>query len=49
MTQEHGLIPDHTQGKGSPSPADDFAVLIVTGMSGAGRSRAADSVEDMGW
>ncbi|MDN6210274.1 RNase adapter RapZ [Bifidobacterium crudilactis] len=49
MTQEHGLIPDHSQGKGRPEPADDFEVLLVTGMSGAGRSRAADSVEDMGW
>ncbi|MFT8704195.1 RNase adapter RapZ [Bifidobacterium aquikefiricola] len=33
----------------SPEPADDFEVLLITGMSGAGRSRAADSVEDMGW
>lgn len=32
-----------------PSPADDFEVLLITGMSGAGRSHAADSVEDMGW
>ncbi|MCI1643652.1 MAG: RNase adapter RapZ [Bifidobacterium crudilactis] len=49
MTQEHGLIPDRSEGKGRPEPADDFEVLLVTGMSGAGRSRAADSVEDMGW
>lgn len=26
-----------------------FEVLLITGMSGAGRSRAADSLEDMGW
>lgn len=32
-----------------PAPADDFEVLLITGMSGAGRSHAADSVEDMGW
>lgn len=32
-----------------PEPADDFEVLLITGMSGAGRSHAADSVEDMGW
>lgn len=32
-----------------PKPADEFEVLLITGMSGAGRSRAADSVEDMGW
>ncbi|RSX56251.1 RNase adapter RapZ [Bifidobacterium samirii] len=31
------------------SPADGFEVLLITGMSGAGRSHAADSVEDMGW
>ena len=30
-----------------PNPADAFEVLLITGMSGAGRSRAADSVEDM--
>ncbi|NEG96873.1 RNase adapter RapZ [Bifidobacterium sp. SMB2] len=32
-----------------PQPADEFEVLLITGMSGAGRSRAADSIEDMGW
>lgn len=26
-----------------------FEVLLISGMSGAGRSRAADSLEDMGW
>ncbi|WP_417852206.1 RNase adapter RapZ [Bifidobacterium olomucense] len=31
------------------SPAADFEVLLITGMSGAGRSHAADCVEDMGW
>ncbi|OTA27505.1 RNase adaptor protein RapZ [Alloscardovia macacae] len=29
--------------------AEDFEVLLITGMSGAGRTRAADSVEDIGW
>ena len=33
----------------APSPADGFEVLLITGMSGAGRSHAADSIEDMGW
>lgn len=28
---------------------EPFEVLLITGMSGAGRSRAADAVEDMGW
>lgn len=27
----------------------DFEVLLVTGMSGAGRTHAADALEDMGW
>ena len=30
-------------------PFAGFEVLLITGMSGAGRSRAADSMEDMGW
>ena len=33
----------------TPKPAAGFEVLLITGMSGAGRTRAADSVEDMGW
>lgn len=32
-----------------PAPASGFEVLLITGMSGAGRSQAADSLEDMGW
>ncbi|WEV64898.1 RNase adapter RapZ [Bifidobacterium sp. ESL0732] len=32
-----------------PSPAKEFEVMLITGMSGAGRSHAADCVEDMGW
>lgn len=31
------------------SPSEGFEVLLITGMSGAGRSHAADSIEDMGW
>ncbi|MCH3974552.1 MAG: RNase adapter RapZ [Bifidobacterium tibiigranuli] len=34
---------------GEPKPANEFEVLLITGMSGAGRSHAADCVEDMGW
>ena len=35
---------------GQPAdPLDAFEVLLITGMSGAGRSHAADCVEDMGW
>ncbi|MCL1800780.1 MAG: RNase adapter RapZ [Promicromonosporaceae bacterium] len=32
-----------------PSPGEEPEVLIVTGMSGAGRSQAASVLEDMGW
>lgn len=32
-----------------PKPASQFEVMLITGMSGAGRSHAADCVEDMGW
>ena len=32
-----------------PDPADSFEVLLITGMSGAGRTHAADVLEDMGW
>ena len=32
-----------------PEPADGFEVLLITGMSGAGRSQAANSLEDLGW
>ena len=31
------------------SPAEGFEVILITGMSGAGRSHAAHSIEDMGW
>ena len=33
----------------TPLTRDDTTVLIVTGMSGAGRSTAANSLEDQGW
>ena len=32
-----------------PAPASTFEVLLITGMAGAGRSHAADCLEDMGW
>ncbi|KFF30947.1 ATP-binding protein containing P-loop [Bifidobacterium bombi DSM 19703] len=48
------VVPARQPGEGHESnQADDagvgFEVLLITGMSGAGRSRAADCVEDMGW
>lgn len=36
-------------GSNKPKPASQFEVMLITGMSGAGRSHAADCVEDMGW
>lgn len=41
--------PSTTTPSDRPAPADGFEVLLITGMSGAGRSHAADAVEDMGW
>lgn len=41
MSQEHG-----TQAQSSPGVAE---VVLVTGMSGAGRSTAARALEDRGW
>ncbi|MFT8358439.1 RNase adapter RapZ [Bifidobacterium aquikefiri] len=49
MIERIGSKPEQESEDSSPEPADDFEVLLITGMSGAGRSRAADSVEDMGW
>lgn len=33
----------------APMPPDDIRVVIVTGMSGAGRRTAAHALEDLGW
>nr|WP_241216886.1 RNase adapter RapZ [Bifidobacterium goeldii] len=55
---EHGAVgaAENTHQSGTddqsgdrPAPANEFEVLLITGMSGAGRSHAADCVEDMGW
>ncbi|MUH59151.1 RNase adapter RapZ [Bifidobacterium canis] len=45
-TQNKGESADHAH---ASSPAEGFEVLLITGMSGAGRSHAAHSIEDMGW
>jgi UPF0042 nucleotide-binding protein len=42
-----GVQPAESQSQ--PGSDDSFEVLLITGMSGAGRSHAADSLEDMGW
>jgi UPF0042 nucleotide-binding protein len=47
MTQE--TEPTQETSQKSTQEKDSFEVLLITGMSGAGRSRAADSLEDMGW
>lgn len=44
QSSESHHVPVH-----AAAPGSDVEVLLITGMSGAGRSRAADSVEDMGW
>lgn len=51
MSDNPTLSEDSPYGTGASvsSPADEFEVLLITGMSGAGRSHAADCMEDMGW
>nr|WP_300766651.1 RNase adapter RapZ [uncultured Bifidobacterium sp.] len=53
-TGHEGLESPHVGGPtAAPTPKETdhegFEVLLITGMSGAGRSRAADCIEDMGW
>ena len=48
IRKDDETLPNGTHSS-APSPAEGFEVLLITGMSGAGRSRAADSIEDMGW
>ena len=49
MTQEDINAQANGTHASAPSPAEGFEVLLITGMSGAGRSHAANSIEDMGW
>ena len=49
MAQEDIDVQANGTHASAPSPAEGFEVLLITGMSGAGRSHAADSIEDMGW
>lgn len=48
-TRESGSNASPQKAKDEPKPAKEFEVMLITGMSGAGRSHAADCVEDMGW
>jgi len=49
MAQEDIDVQANGTHASAPSPSEGFEVLLITGMSGAGRSHAADSIEDMGW
>ena len=50
MTDTPSLNPIDPSEDGNPTVSSSgFEVLLVTGMSGAGRTHAADSLEDMGW
>lgn len=49
MAQEDIDVQANGTHASAPSLAEGFEVLLITGMSGAGRSHAADSIEDMGW
>lgn len=46
MSTDRAVAPSTGEPK---APFEGFEVLLITGMSGAGRSQAADSMEDMGW
>ena len=45
MSSEPLPFPDETDG----SPPKPLRLVVVTGMSGAGRSTAANTLEDLGW
>ena len=49
MNEKNNAVNQAGRHTSAPSPAAGFEVLLITGMSGAGRSHAADCVEDMGW
>lgn len=49
MTEQQDSTSNTANHHIEPAPAKDFEVLLISGMSGAGRSTAAHSIEDMGW
>ena len=49
MNEKNNAVNQAGRHTSAPSPAAAFEVLLITGMSGAGRSHAANSIEDMGW
>ena len=49
MNEKNNAVNQAGRHTSAPSPAAGFEVLLITGMSGAGRSHAAHSIEDMGW
>jgi UPF0042 nucleotide-binding protein len=46
MEEPHG---DHDDGGATTVTEDSFELVLVSGMSGAGRSTAARALEDLGW
>ena len=47
MNEKNNAVNQPGRHTSAPSPAAGFEVLLITGMSGAGRSHAANSIEDM--
>lgn len=47
MNEKNNAVNQAGRHTSAPSPAAGFEVLLITGMSGAGRSHAANSIEDM--
>ena len=46
---DDSTAPGSRTGLGTDAPAGQLRLVIVTGMSGAGRSTAANALEDLGW
>ena len=47
MNEKNNAVNQAGRHTSAPSPAAGFEVLLITGMSGAGRSHAANSIEDV--
>ena len=49
MATGESPMPDNSAVTEAPRPTKPLRLVVVTGMSGAGRSTAAHSLEDLGW
>ncbi|BDR54709.1 nucleotide-binding protein [Bombiscardovia apis] len=49
MSGEHKISTQSYEIDQVQPPLEGFEVMLITGMSGAGRTHAADCLEDMGW